>query len=132
VATAKIADSAVTEPKLAVSNSPSTGQVLAWNGSAMAWSPAFSFTKVSITSSYTANAYEYIFADASTTGITVTLPAPQANAYVRVKRMSSGANGVQVVAPGGSYIDSLSVGSDVMNNQFDSSEYWSDGSNWYR
>lgn len=132
VTTAKVADDAITEPKLVVSNSPSSGQVLAWNGSAMTWSQPFSFTKVSITSSYTANANEYVFADATTSGITVTLPAPQANAYVRVKRMSSNANGVQIVAPNGSYIDSLSVGSDVLNGQFDSSEYWSDGTNWYR
>lgn len=37
ISTAKLADASITEPKLAVTNSPSTNQVLAWNGSAMAW-----------------------------------------------------------------------------------------------
>lgn len=37
VVTAKVADDAITEPKLAVSNSPATNQVLAWNGTALAW-----------------------------------------------------------------------------------------------
>lgn len=37
VTTAKIADNTVTEPKLSVSNSPTNGQLLAWNGSALAW-----------------------------------------------------------------------------------------------
>ncbi|MEO5691443.1 MAG: hypothetical protein ABIQ64_04610 [Candidatus Saccharimonadales bacterium] len=135
VTTVKIIDGGVTEPKLAATNSPTTGQVLSWNGTGMSWAGAlaFAFTKVSITANHTvASTFQYIFADATTTGITVTLPAPQSNAYVRVKRMSINANGVQVVAPAGSYLDDPSVGSDSLNNPFDSAEYWSDGSNWYR
>ena len=73
-----------------------------------------------------------MFADATAQGITITLPAPANNAYVRVKRMSTNGNGVQVVAPAGSYIDGASVGSDVINNPYQSQEYWSDGTNWYR
>lgn len=136
VTTAKLADDSVSEPKLVVTNTPATGQVLSWNGTGMAWAGAlaFAFTRVNVTSAtYTVpSTFTYVFADATTQGITITLPAPANNAYVRVKRMSSGANGVQVVAPAGSYIDASGVGSDSLNNQYDSQEYWSDGSNWYR
>ena len=135
VTNAKISDNTIAEPKLAVSNSPSSGQVLGWNGANMVWTLGYTYTKVNVTGTpgtYTAAAYDYIFADATTGGITITLPAPQLNAFVRVKRLSSGANGVQVVAPGGAYIDGSGVGSDVIGNQYDSREYWSDGSNWYR
>lgn len=38
VTTAKLADNAVTEAKLSIANSPASGQVLGWNGAAMAWS----------------------------------------------------------------------------------------------
>ncbi|MBL8121735.1 hypothetical protein JNM87_03225 [Candidatus Saccharibacteria bacterium] len=37
VSTTDIANDAVTEPKLAVSNSPTSGYVLSWNGSALSW-----------------------------------------------------------------------------------------------
>lgn len=37
VTTIKVTDNNITEPKLAVSNSPSSSQVLSWNGSAMEW-----------------------------------------------------------------------------------------------
>ena len=37
VAASDLVDGAVTEPKLNVSNSPSTNHVLSWNGSAMTW-----------------------------------------------------------------------------------------------
>jgi hypothetical protein len=40
VTTAKLADDSVTEPKLAVSNTPSTGQVLSYNGTGLAWAAA--------------------------------------------------------------------------------------------
>ncbi|PID99085.1 hypothetical protein CSA80_03145 [Candidatus Saccharibacteria bacterium] len=37
VGSSEIADNAITEPKLAISNSPGTDQVLSWNGSELAW-----------------------------------------------------------------------------------------------
>lgn len=37
VGTAEIADNAVTEPKLAVANSPTSGHVLSWNGTQFQW-----------------------------------------------------------------------------------------------
>jgi hypothetical protein len=133
VTTAKIADSAITEPKLAMTNSPSNGQVISWNGTGLAWAGSPAYTKVSVASDYTVpSGFHYVFVDATAGGVTVTLPAPVLNTYVRIKRMSSGANSVQVVAPNGSYIDASGVGSDVIGNQYDSREYWSDGTNWYR
>ena len=135
VGATELASNAVTEPKLSVANSPATGQVLSWNGSAMSWAGAlaFAFTRVDVTSNYTVtNSFEYVFADATAVGITVTLPAPMNNGYVRVKRISSGANGVLIVPPNGSVLDGSGVGSDVLSSQWDSQEYWSDGSNWYR
>jgi hypothetical protein len=38
VSAAKIIDNVITEPKLAISNTPSINQVLSWSGAAMAWS----------------------------------------------------------------------------------------------
>lgn len=37
VSSAQLVDNTVTEPKLAVSNTPAANQVLSWNGSALAW-----------------------------------------------------------------------------------------------
>lgn len=136
VTTSKLADDSVTEPKLAADNSPATGQVLSWGGSSLTWgaTTAYTFTRVNVsTATYTVTGpWEYVFADATATGITITLPAPQLNSFVRVKRISTNANGVQVQAPGGSYIDASGVGTDLMSNPYESREYWSDGVNWYR
>lgn len=132
----KLADDSVTEAKLAMSNSPSTGQVVSWNGSGLTWgaTTAYSFTAVNISSAtYTVGGpWEYVFADASATGITITLPTPALNSFVRVKRLNNAGSSVQVVAPGGSYIDASGVGSDVLSNPYESREYWSDGTNWFR
>lgn len=132
---AKMADNTITEPKLSVSNNPANGQMLTWNGTALTWATpqAFSYTRVDVsTATYTASPFQYVFADPASTGITITLPAPQVNSYVRVKRITGGSNGVQVIAPSGSYIDATSVGSDALNVPYQSQEYWSDGANWYR
>ncbi|MFZ1301478.1 MAG: hypothetical protein WAQ27_02775 [Candidatus Microsaccharimonas sp.] len=40
VSTNKVQDSSITEPKLAISNSPSTGNLLSWDGSSFAWATA--------------------------------------------------------------------------------------------
>ena len=44
VITAKVSDGAITEPKLAILNTPSTNQILSWDGSSMAWSTVASGT----------------------------------------------------------------------------------------
>lgn len=91
-----------------------------------------SFTFRSVTANTTAANNEAIFVDSTSGGITVTLPAPGANRLVRIKRLNPAGNGIQIAAPAGSYIDAVSVGTDTLNTQFDSRDYWSDGSNWYR
>lgn len=92
----------------------------------------YSFAPVTVTSAtYTASVNDYVFADASTTGITITLPAPQLNAIVRVQAIDNSPNSVQIVAPGGSYINGPSAGSITTNIQFQGGEFWSDGTNWF-
>lgn len=138
VTTAKLANDAVTEPKLAVSNTPTTNQVLSWNGTALAWAtpsaggaPVYNFRN--ITASTTAVAGDFIFADTTSGGITITLPTPSASAMVRVKRLNPSGNSLQIAAPaGGSVIDGVGVGTHTMNNQYDSNDFLSNGTNWYR
>ena len=84
------------------------------------------------TADYTAVSGDYIFADSTTSGITITLPAPAANATVRVKRLNPAGNSIQVAAPSGSFIDAVAVGTDTINSQYQGQDYLSDGSNWYR
>lgn len=146
VTTAKIADSNVTTTKIANGNvtlakisttGASTNQVLAYNGSAVAWttpsSGSSSYTFRNVTANATAVDGDYIFVDSTSGAVTITLPTPAASAYVRVKRLNTAGNGVQVVAPaGGSYIDGVSVGSHTLNNQFEAQDFLSNGTNWYR
>ncbi len=104
-------------------------------GSTGATGPAgigFAFSFRAVTANTTAANLEALLVDSTSGGITITLPAPGLNRLVRVKRLNPAGNGIQVAAPGGSYIDAVSVGTDTLNSQFDSRDYWSDGSNWYR
>lgn len=108
------------------------GAVGATGATGAAGSGGYAFTFRAVTSSTTAANLEALLVDSTSGGITVTLPAPGLNRVVRVKRLNPAGNGIQVAAPGGSYIDAVSVGTDTLNTQFDSRDYWSDGSNWYR
>ena len=135
---AKITDNTITEPKLAVFNTPATNQVLSWNGTALAWTtpsgggaPVYAFRNITVNA--TAVAGDFIFADTTSGGITITLPTPAASAMVRVKRLNVAGNSLQVAAPaGGSVIDGVGVGTHTMNNQYDSNDFLSNGTNWYR
>jgi hypothetical protein len=91
-----------------------------------------SYTFSTQTANYTAANGDYIFADSTASGITITLPAPAANATVRVKRLNPSGNSVQVAAPVGFYIDAAAVGTDTLNSQYQGQDYLSDGSNWFR
>jgi hypothetical protein len=91
-----------------------------------------SYTFSTKTANYTASNGDYIFADSTASGLTITLPAPAANSMVRVKRLNPAGNSVQVAAPGGSYIDAVAVGTDTLNSQYQGQDYLSDGSNWFR
>lgn len=90
------------------------------------------FKPVTVTSAtYTAAVGDYVFADAASTGITITLPAPQLNATVRVQAMDNSSNSIQVIAPSGSYINGPTAGSITANIQYQGGEFWSDGNNWF-
>ena len=80
----------------------------------------------------TAASGDFIIAEPLTVGITITLPAPSANAIVRVKRRAVSGNGIQVQASGGAYIDDPSVGTVTMNSSWSFGDVVSDGTNWFR
>lgn len=86
----------------------------------------------SISTSTTAVAGDFIFITSVPSAITITLPSPSANGLVRVKRLAAAGNGVQVAAPGGSVIDGAGVGTHTLNSQYQSNDFLSDGTNWYR
>lgn len=139
VTNAKIADGSVTLSKVGISNSPASGQVLAYNGTALEWQNpttggggSWNFNFRDETTSVAVSNHDFVRVDASGGAVTITLPAPAAGGLVRVKRMSGGSNGVQIAAPSGSYIDASAVGTHVLGNQFDAIEVVSDGTNWYR
>jgi hypothetical protein len=92
----------------------------------------YSFNFVSKTANYTASNNDFVFITSTPSAITITLPTPVANGFVRIKRMVAAGNGVQVYAPTGSVIDAVGVGSYTINSQYQSQDYLSDGTNWYR
>ncbi|QQS20301.1 hypothetical protein IPL85_02535 [Candidatus Saccharibacteria bacterium] len=124
---------------VAVSGTPSAGQVLkATSASAASWQAdatgggGSSWNFVSVSANSTASNGDYVLVDTSTVGVTITLPVAVSGGVVRVKRMTAGSNSVQMVPQAPALIDGSGVGSDVLGNQWDSMEYVSDGTNWYR
>lgn len=125
-----------------VSGTPSAGQVLkATSGTAATWQAdatggggggGLNFTYRNIIADTTAANNECLIVTSTPSGITITLPAPVANGLVRVKRLAPNGNSIQVAAPLGSVIDDTTVGTDTLNNQYESRDYWSNGTNWYR
>lgn len=120
------------------SQTSNSGKYLTTDGTNVSWgavaggSGGYTFNFVSKTANYTASNLDFVFADSTSAGITITLPAPVASGFVRVKRMNTAGNSVQVAAPAGSYIDASGVGTDTINSQYQSQDYLSDGTNWYR
>lgn len=123
---------------ISVSGTPSAGQVLkATSASAATWQAdstgaGYTWNFRSVSADATAVDGDYILADTTAAGVTVTLPVAASGAAVRVKRMTGGANSVQILPQGGDLIDGSGVGSHVLGNQWDSMEFVSDGTNWYR
>lgn len=118
---------------VAVSGTPSSGQVLtASSSSAAAWAaPAARPNVVSKTTTYTAAANDYVIADA-TTAFTVTLPTAASagnGSMISVKKIDSSANAVTIVVSGGGSIDNVS--SDAISTQWQSHDYLSNGTQWY-
>ena len=88
----------------------------------------FSPNVVTVSSNYTASSGDIVLANASGGAITITLPPPQANAIVNVKKIDSSTNPVTVDG-GGADIDGQP--SIQMTTQYESYTLISDGSNWW-
>ena len=82
----------------------------------------------SVSSNYTADYGEVVLVDASGGNVTITLPSPQANAVINVKKIDSSSN-VITVSGGGATIDGQSSFS--FSIQYESYTFVSDGTNWY-
>ena len=140
VTSAKIADASITEPKLAASNAPATNQVLTWNGSSLVWTtPAVGggggsgWTAVSRTSAYTAVSGDFVICDTTTSGYTVTLPAPANGAYVTVKKLTNNVNAVLVAPPSGQINAGSSTSSTIsVNNYGQVADFIADGTTWHQ
>jgi len=78
---------------------------------------------------YTASSNDFVIANASGAGFTVTLPTAASGATVKVKKVDATGNGVLVVPQSGTIDGSAS---DVVNSQWQSQDYLSDGTTWYR
>ncbi len=84
-------------------------------------------------SSSTVNAAngDWIVATPSSSAITVSLPAPAANARVRVKRNSVAGNSILITTPNGGMLDGGEPTMATLNAGWSSMDYESDGTNWY-
>jgi hypothetical protein len=87
-----------------------------------------SLTTTSTSSDYIASTGEYVLADASGGPLTVTLPAPEADATVAVKKTDASENDVTVSTPSGN-IDAQA--SEQLIQQGESLTLLSDGTDWY-
>jgi len=123
---------------ISVSGTPSTGQVLkatsataaSWQNDATGGGGSWTFNTINSDTTITVGTYTLV--DTTSAGITVTLPVATNGSVVRIKRITAGANSVQIIPQGPALIDGSGVGSHVLGNQWDSMEFVSDGTNWYR
>ena len=140
VTNAKIADNSVTEPKLSVSNTPTTGQVLSYNGSALAWTtPAAgggsgsTWTAVARSSAYTAASGDFVICNTTTSGFTITLPAPINGAYVTVKKATNNVNAVLVAPPSGNIDAGPATSATIAVNSYGQvADFLADGTTWHQ
>ena len=86
-------------------------------------------TAVAQTANYTANSGEFVIGNAASAGFTVTLPTIANGAICSVKKVDSSVNGILVVPPSGQIDDQVSI---VINSQWQSQDFFSDGTKWYR
>jgi len=113
----------------------SDGQVLTADSTqtlGMKWGNPFvnNFTIVTKTANYSASNYDFVVGDASSAGFTVTLPTAAVNALVRVKKIDSSVNAIVVVGQNSATIDGAA--SQTVNNQLQTQDFLSDGTNWYQ
>jgi hypothetical protein len=80
----------------------------------------------------TAASGQYILANAASGAITITLPAPVANAYFSVKKIDGGS--FPITISGSSSIDGTSgaTGVDIYPQRWASQDFLSDGTQWYQ
>ena len=78
---------------------------------------------------YAAANRDFIIGNATTATFTVTLPAATSGAKVSVKKVDSSVNSI-IVAPASGTIDNLAT--DSVTSQWQSQDYLSDGTIWYR
>lgn len=81
------------------------------------------------TANYTAANGDSVLVDATTASVTITLPAPAANASVWVKKVDGGANTVTVVPHAAEHIDGSA--SKVITAQNAALQLSSDGTDWW-
>ncbi len=140
VGTTQIADASITEPKLAASNSPTSNQVLSWNGTALAWTTPASgggggstWNAVTRTSAYTAASGDFIVCDTTASGFTITLPAPSNGAYVTVKKLTNNVNAILVAPPSGVINAGSSTSSTIAVNSYGQvADFLADGTTWHQ
>lgn len=139
VTTAKLADNSVTEPKLSVSNSPSNNQVLSWNGTALAWTTpsggggGAAWSAVSASANYTAASGQFVIGDTTTSGFTVTLPAPANGAYVTVKKLTNNVNAILVAPPSGQINAGTGTSNTISVNSYGMvADFLADGTTWHQ
>lgn len=135
---AKISDNTVTEPKLAISNTPSANQVLSWNGTELVWiTPVVGggsqMSAVQVSDTYTAGNNEFIVCDTSTSGFTITLPAPTNGAFVSVKKKTNNPNAVLVAPPSGSIDAGINTSVTISVNGYGMVvDFRADGTTWHQ
>ena len=86
-------------------------------------------TAVAKTANYTATAGDFVIGNASSAAFTVTLPAVSNGADVSVKKVDSSVNGILIQPASGQIDGSASV---VVNTQWQSKDFFSDGTTWYQ
>ena len=87
--------------------------------------------KTAATGTFSATNDDMIFADPTTQGITINLPAPVANGRIRVKRTVVAGNYVVIAAANGGQLDKNEPTMSTLNGGYSSAEYVSDGTNWW-
>jgi hypothetical protein len=87
------------------------------------------FNIAAVTANYTAADYDFVIGNAVSAGFTVTLPAPIAGGWVRVKKVDSTTNAIIVMRSSVLIDDQVSIS---INSQWQSQDFASDGTKWYR
>lgn len=81
---------------------------------------------------YTASAGQWVIADATAGGMTITLPAPANGIWVKVKKLDNTVNAVLVVPPSGQISAGSLTSASISVNQYGMSyDFFGDGSQWH-